>query len=55
MKELRKTAILDTAQTLRNVQTFTLGKRGLHAAQVVTTSIHPRHVVCFRYVIVNTL
>jgi hypothetical protein len=66
IKELRekKTAVLGTAHILRKVlmygyKTYFAGKITLHVAQIVNNNscntIYPRNMVCFRYIIVNTL
>jgi hypothetical protein len=44
---------------MQKYKTYFTGKMALHVAQIVNTEqlqhIYPRNVVCFRYIIVNTL
>jgi hypothetical protein len=64
IKELQETAISGTAHILREVlmymyKTYFMSKITLHVAQTANTdsynTLYPRNMVCFRYIIVNTL
>jgi hypothetical protein len=64
IKALQKTVILGTAHITRKVlmykyKTYFMRKITLHVAQIANTdsysTLYSRNMVCFRYVIVNTL
>ena len=64
IKELQKSAILGTGHILKKVlmyeyRTYFAGEITLDVTQIVNTEqlqhYYPRNVVCFRYIIVNTL
>ena len=64
IKELQKTAVSGTAHILREVlmymyKTYFMSEITLHVAETANTdsynTLYPRNMVCFRYIIVNTL
>ena len=59
MKELQKTAHIQWNMLMLKYKTHFMGEVTLHLAQIVIqnscNTIYPRNMVCFRYIIVNTL